>query len=130
VLVEDPVDADKSISEKALAVLDAVLASEEGRASTRAHTLAVPMLVKKMFCVSDLATHLAMLAMWQLGKAHSDGVENDAVTRVVHCRGAVGWGVPEAAPALAGRLHGRRNQGEGHRAAQDAQQVQERRRVG
>ena len=66
--------------------------------------------------------------MWQLGNAHSDGQENDAVTRVVRCRGAAGWGVPEAAPALAGRLHGRRNQG--HRAAQDAQQVQERRRAG
>ena len=35
------------------------------------------MLVKKMFCVSDLATPLAVLAMWQLGKAHSDD-ENDA----------------------------------------------------
>ena len=49
----------------------AVLDAEEGRASAQAHALAVSMLVKKMFCVSDLA-------MWQLGKAHSDGEENDA----------------------------------------------------
>jgi len=43
-----------------------------------AQALAVSMLVKKMFCVSDLATPLAVLAMWQLGKAHIDGEENDA----------------------------------------------------
>ena len=71
-LVEAPVDAE----------LEAVLASEEGRASARAHALAVPMLVKKMFRVSDLATQLAVSAMWRLGKAHSDGEEEeDAVTR-------------------------------------------------
>ncbi|CAD6210371.1 unnamed protein product [Miscanthus lutarioriparius] len=81
VLVEALVDADKSMSEKALAVLDAVLASEEGRASARAHALAVPMLVKKMFRVSDLATQLAVSAMWRLGKAHNDGEEDDAVTQ-------------------------------------------------
>jgi hypothetical protein len=82
VLVEALVDADKSMSEKALAVLDAVLGSEEGRASARAHALAVPMLVKKMFRVSDLATQLSVSAMWRLGKAHSDGEEEeDAVTR-------------------------------------------------
>lgn len=81
VLVEVLVDADKSMSEKALAVLDAVLASEEGRASARAHALAVPMLIKKMFRVSDLATQLAVSAMWRLGKAHSDGEDDGAVTR-------------------------------------------------
>ena len=56
----------------------AVLDAEECRASAQAHVLAVSMLVKKMFCVSDLATPLAVLAMWQLRKAHSDGEENDA----------------------------------------------------
>ncbi|WVZ56168.1 hypothetical protein U9M48_006739 [Paspalum notatum var. saurae] len=80
VLLEALVDADKSVSEKALAVLDAVLASEEGRASARAHALAVPVLVKKMFRVSDLATELAVSAMWRLGGAPHDE-EEDAVTR-------------------------------------------------
>ncbi|KAJ1298031.1 hypothetical protein BS78_01G422800 [Paspalum vaginatum] len=79
VLVEALVDADKSASEKALAVLDAVLASEEGRASARAHALTVPVLVKKMFRVSDLATELAVSAMWRLGGAPHDE-EDDAVT--------------------------------------------------
>ncbi|XP_062216238.1 U-box domain-containing protein 21-like [Phragmites australis] len=82
VLVEALVDADKSMSEKALAVLDAVLVSEEGRASARAHALAVPVLVKKMFRVSDLATELAVSTLWRLGRAPRDGEEEeDAVTR-------------------------------------------------
>ncbi|KAF8683489.1 hypothetical protein HU200_044397 [Digitaria exilis] len=82
VLVESLVEADKSVSEKALAVLDAVLRSEEGRASARAHALAMPVLVKKMFRVSDVATELAVSAMWRLGRAPRDGEEeDDEVTR-------------------------------------------------
>jgi hypothetical protein len=81
VLVEALVEADKSMSEKALAVLNAVLASEEGRENARAHALAVPVLVKKMFRVSDLATELAVSAMWRLGRAPSNGEEDDEVTR-------------------------------------------------
>jgi hypothetical protein len=83
VLVEVLVDADKSASEKALAVLDAALASEEGRARGRAHALAVPVLVKKMFRVSDLATELVVSAMWRLGRALRDGEEEDEA--VVQC---------------------------------------------
>ncbi|XP_047087141.1 U-box domain-containing protein 21-like [Lolium rigidum] len=78
-LIEALVDADKSVAEKALALLDAVLASEEGRASARGHALTVPVLVKKMFRVSDLATELAISAMWRLGK--SAGGDEGAVTR-------------------------------------------------
>uniref|UniRef100_A0A0E0DX59 Uncharacterized protein n=1 Tax=Oryza meridionalis TaxID=40149 RepID=A0A0E0DX59_9ORYZ len=51
-LIEALVDDDKSVSEKALAVLDAMLASEEDRASARGHALAMPVLV------SDVATKL------------------------------------------------------------------------
>lgn len=82
VLVESLVDAEKSAAEKVLAVVDAVLASEEGRASARAHALAVPVLVKKMFRVSDLGTELVVSALWRLGRMHHDGEEEDeAVTR-------------------------------------------------
>ncbi|KAG8096851.1 hypothetical protein GUJ93_ZPchr0013g34201 [Zizania palustris] len=72
VLVEALVGADKSASEKALAVIDAVLASDEGRASARDHALVMPVLVKKMFRVSDVATELAVSAMWRLGCKGSD----------------------------------------------------------
>ncbi|KAM0866566.1 hypothetical protein ACQ4PT_042585 [Festuca glaucescens] len=78
-LIEALVDADKSVAEKALALLDAVLSSEEGRASARGHALTVPLLVKKMFRVSDLATELAISAMWRLGK--SAGGDDGTVTR-------------------------------------------------
>ncbi|EEC77067.1 hypothetical protein OsI_15461 [Oryza sativa Indica Group] len=50
--------AARSVSEKALVVLDAMHASEKGRASARGHALAMPVLVKKMFRVSDVATKL------------------------------------------------------------------------
>jgi len=80
-LIEALVEADKSMSEKGLAVVDAVLASEEGRASARAHALSMPVLVKKMFRVSDLATELAVSAMWRLGKAPCAGEEDEAVVR-------------------------------------------------
>ncbi|KAG0513674.1 hypothetical protein BDA96_10G122400, partial [Sorghum bicolor] len=43
------VDADKGTSEKALAALDGVLCADAGLAAARAHALAVPVLVKKMF---------------------------------------------------------------------------------
>uniref|UniRef100_A0A0E0CXS0 U-box domain-containing protein n=1 Tax=Oryza meridionalis TaxID=40149 RepID=A0A0E0CXS0_9ORYZ len=79
-LIEALVDADKSVSEKALAVLDAMLASEEGRASARGHALAMPALVKKMFRVSDVATELAVSAMWRLGCKASSGDEEAAAT--------------------------------------------------
>ncbi|KAF0913397.1 hypothetical protein E2562_022189 [Oryza meyeriana var. granulata] len=79
VLIEALVDADKSVSEKALAVLDAMLASEEGRASGRGHALAMPVLVKKMFRVSDVATELAVSAMWRLG-CKGSGEEEAAAT--------------------------------------------------
>uniref|UniRef100_A0A0E0KB35 U-box domain-containing protein n=1 Tax=Oryza punctata TaxID=4537 RepID=A0A0E0KB35_ORYPU len=79
-LIEVLVDADKSVSEKALAVVDAMLASEEGRASARGHALAMPVLVKKMFRVSDVATELAVSAMWRLGCKASSGEEEAAAT--------------------------------------------------
>uniref|UniRef100_A0ACD5XIN5 Uncharacterized protein n=1 Tax=Avena sativa TaxID=4498 RepID=A0ACD5XIN5_AVESA len=79
-LVEALVDADKSVAEKALALLDAVLASEEGRAIARGHALTVAVLVKKMFRVSDLATELAISAMWRIGKS-TGGEDEGAVTR-------------------------------------------------
>ncbi|CAN6305608.1 unnamed protein product [Urochloa humidicola] len=63
VVVELLVDADRGTAEKALAALDAALASGAGRACARADALAVPVLVKKMFSVSDAATELVLSAL-------------------------------------------------------------------
>ncbi|CAL4885279.1 unnamed protein product [Urochloa decumbens] len=67
-LVELLVDADKGTTEKALAVLDSLLLTEEGRGDACAHALAVPVLVKKMQHVSDMATEFAVSALWRLCK--------------------------------------------------------------
>jgi len=67
-LVELLVDCDKGTTEKALAVLDSLLLTEEGRGEAYAHALAVPVLVKKMQHVSDMATEFAVSALWRLCK--------------------------------------------------------------
>ncbi|KAG2653876.1 U-box domain-containing protein 21-like [Panicum virgatum] len=67
-LVELLVDCDKGTTEKALAVLDSLLLTEEGRGKAYAHALAVPVLVKKMQHVSDMATEFAVSALWRLCK--------------------------------------------------------------
>ncbi|KAG0465691.1 hypothetical protein HPP92_019855 [Vanilla planifolia] len=73
VLVEIMVDAEKSICEKAMAVLERILESEAGRERAAAHALAVPVLVKKMFRVSDLVTEMAVSAIWKLCRSDRDG---------------------------------------------------------
>ncbi|CAN6201921.1 unnamed protein product [Urochloa humidicola] len=72
-LVELLVDADKGTSEKALAALDGVLGAAAGVAAARAHALAVPVLVKKMFRVSDMATEFAVSALWRLCRGGDAG---------------------------------------------------------
>ncbi|XBI45850.1 hypothetical protein VPH35_110237 [Triticum aestivum] len=69
VVVELLVDAIKGTSEKALVVLDGVLCADTGLESTRAHALVVPLLVKKMFRVSHMATEFAVSALWRLCRA-------------------------------------------------------------
>ncbi|XP_062233169.1 U-box domain-containing protein 21-like [Phragmites australis] len=73
VVVELLVDADKGTSEKALAALDGVLCVDAGLAAARAHALVVPVLVKKMFRVSDMATEFAVSALWRLCRASEAG---------------------------------------------------------
>jgi hypothetical protein len=72
-VVELLVDADKGTSEKALAVLDGVLCADAGLESARAHALVVPVLVKKMFRVSDMATEFAVSALWRLCRGADAG---------------------------------------------------------
>lgn len=76
-LVELLIDGDRSTAEKALAALDATLASEAGRARARADALAVPVLVKKMFRVSDTATELVVSALHRICKKWHDGDDDE-----------------------------------------------------
>ncbi|OAY79233.1 U-box domain-containing protein 21 [Ananas comosus] len=65
-LLENLVDAEKSVCEKALGVLDGLFSCERGRERGYDNALAVPVLVKKMFRISDLATEFAVSALWKL----------------------------------------------------------------
>lgn len=67
-LLEILVDWEKSMYEKALGVLDGVLDCKRGREMAYDHSLTVPVLVKKMFRVSDMATEFAVSALWKLCK--------------------------------------------------------------
>ncbi|KAJ0987275.1 hypothetical protein J5N97_005631 [Dioscorea zingiberensis] len=67
-IVEKLVDSDRSMCEKSLAVLDGVFGSENGREKGCKHALTVPVLVKKMFRVSEMATEFAVSALWRLCK--------------------------------------------------------------
>ena len=119
VVVELVVDTDKGTSEKALAVLDGVLCADTGLRSACAYALVMPVLVKKMFCVSDMAKEFARLR---------------ALAPLL-CRGHRRWRallrgtacglLPEAAPGVLRR----RDRGSGQRAAQAAQWFQGQRRV-
>lgn len=75
-LVETLVDADRSMSEKALGVLDGICDNEEGKEAVRDNSLAVPVLVKKLLRVSDLATEFSVSVLWKLmaiGESGEDG---------------------------------------------------------
>ncbi|CAN0908315.1 U-box domain-containing protein 21 [Linum grandiflorum] len=58
----------KSISEKALGVLDKLCDSAEGRAAASRNSLTVPLLVKKILRISAAATGFSVSVMWKLGK--------------------------------------------------------------
>lgn len=66
---------ERSTCEKALGMLEGVARWEVGRRRARGHALAVPMLVKKMFRVSPLATELAVSALWRLCEGGEDEEE-------------------------------------------------------
>ncbi|XP_058079619.1 U-box domain-containing protein 21 [Magnolia sinica] len=67
-LLEALVDSEKSICEKALAVLDGICDCDEGRKMAHDHALTVPILVKKIFRVSNMATEFAVSVLWKLSK--------------------------------------------------------------
>lgn len=77
VLLEILVDPEKSMCEKALAVLDGLLSCEEGREKAYEHALTMPVLVKKMFRVSDMATEFVVSALWKLCKNYKGEEEEE-----------------------------------------------------
>ncbi|KAM1520564.1 hypothetical protein ACFX10_010928 [Malus domestica] len=62
------VDAERSICEKALGVLDGLCGSKQGREKAYLHALTMPVVVKKILRVSDLATEFSVSILWKLCK--------------------------------------------------------------
>ncbi|KAK8655676.1 hypothetical protein V6N13_108248 [Hibiscus sabdariffa] len=67
-LLETSIDSERSMCEKALGVLDGICNSEEGRQMARDNALSMPVLVKKILRVSDLATDFSVSILWKLCK--------------------------------------------------------------
>ncbi|XP_031100720.1 U-box domain-containing protein 21-like [Ipomoea triloba] len=67
-ITEKLVDCDRSVCEKALAVLDGVCISATGRETATNHALTVPVLVKKLHRVSELSTEFSVSVLWKLSK--------------------------------------------------------------
>ncbi|OWM63468.1 U-box domain-containing protein 21-like [Punica granatum] len=67
-LIETLVDADRSVCEKALGVLDGICNIELGRVTTYDHSLTVAALVKKLLRVSELATEFSVSVLWKLAR--------------------------------------------------------------
>ncbi|KAK9105862.1 hypothetical protein Scep_022706 [Stephania cephalantha] len=74
-LLERLVDAEKSVGEKTLGVLDELLECEMGRKEAMRHPLAVPVMAKKILRVSDLGNEFAVSVLFKL----LSGVEEDGL---------------------------------------------------
>lgn len=72
-LLETLVDAEKGICEKALGVLDGLCRAQVGREAAQSHALTVPVVVKKILRVSELATDFSVSVLWRLSQG--EGIE-------------------------------------------------------
>ncbi|GAA0149995.1 hypothetical protein LIER_37043 [Lithospermum erythrorhizon] len=64
--IEIIVDGDKSTCEKALCVLERICNCEKGKELASNNALTMPVLIKKLLRVSDLATEFAVSIVWKL----------------------------------------------------------------
>lgn len=62
------IDSDKSMCEKALAILDSLCSCERGRERACGNDLTIPLLVKKILRVSPLTTDYSVSSIWKLCK--------------------------------------------------------------
>ncbi|KAI3734126.1 hypothetical protein L6452_13589 [Arctium lappa] len=67
-LVEMLVDCPRSVCEKALGVLEGLCNVDEGLEKAYGNALTVPVLVKKLLRVSDMATEFSVSILWSLSK--------------------------------------------------------------
>ncbi|XP_065857056.1 U-box domain-containing protein 21-like [Euphorbia lathyris] len=75
VLTEILLDSEKNICEKALGVLDGICRWDEGRCKACENSLTIPVVVKKMHRVSELATEFAVSVLWKVCNNERNVVE-------------------------------------------------------
>ncbi|KAJ8551585.1 hypothetical protein K7X08_021600 [Anisodus acutangulus] len=75
-LLEILVDCEKSITEKALAVLDSICNFQGGKEKAYEHGLTMPLIAKKIMNVSEMATECSISVLWKLCKG---GNENSVI---------------------------------------------------
>ncbi|XP_010553861.1 PREDICTED: U-box domain-containing protein 21-like isoform X3 [Tarenaya hassleriana] len=80
--VEIIVDAEKSLCEKALAVLDAICETREGKEEIGKNALVMPLLVKKMPKISELATMSSVSVIWKLCKTENAATAIEEAVRM------------------------------------------------
>ncbi|KAJ0237214.1 ARM repeat superfamily protein [Hirschfeldia incana] len=71
--------AEKSICERCLVVLNVVCNNEQGREDVLQNALIVPLLVKKILRVSDLATQCSVSILWKLWRNNGEDVLLEAL---------------------------------------------------
>ncbi|KAJ7546982.1 hypothetical protein O6H91_08G063600 [Diphasiastrum complanatum] len=71
-LVELLPEAERGTAELTLAVLELLCRCAEGRVAVSEHALAIPVLARKIFRVSDLATDSAVVTLWAICKYSPD----------------------------------------------------------
>lgn len=67
-LIEILVDCTKGVCEKSLGVLEGLCSIDEGLEKAFTNALTVPVLVKKLLRVSDIATEFSVSILWKLSK--------------------------------------------------------------
>ncbi|KAI6691431.1 hypothetical protein NL676_028259 [Syzygium grande] len=78
--------SDKGVCERVLGVLDLLCESREGRDEAFGHALTMPILVKKILRVSNLATDFAVAILWKLCK-NEEGDERRALIEAIQAGG-------------------------------------------
>ncbi|KAK9059975.1 hypothetical protein SSX86_020679 [Deinandra increscens subsp. villosa] len=78
-LIEMLVDCTRSVCEKALGVLEALCSNDEGIKKAYTNALTVPVLVKKLLRVSDVATEFSVSILWKLSKYEKSVGEDEGV---------------------------------------------------
>ncbi|KAI4299635.1 hypothetical protein L6164_033071 [Bauhinia variegata] len=117
-LLEALVDADRGVCEKALGVLDCLCDSLEAKKLAKANALTMPVIVKKILRVSELASEFAVSLLWKLCEKNDEGVLLEAVQvgafqkLLVLLQVGCGEGTKEKATELLKLLHGYKSKAE------------------